>query len=186
VEGLHGALRVESAPGQGTRVYVFLPATLSPRAAEAPAGEARRAAALPAGGLVLVIEDEAMIRQAVRDILETHGLRTHATATGEEGLQALRELRGEVMAVLLDLTMPGMSGARVYQEIRAMDADIPVIVSSGYTEEYVADQFGGAAPPLFLPKPYRPRELIEKLRQAVAGTPDAGPHDSSWRRAAAS
>ncbi len=158
-----GTVQIESRPGQGTRVSVYLPLA-APQRALAPTGTA-------GGGdltaMVLVVDDEEDVLRLTRRLLERNGLRVLTAGSGEEALARFRERRTEIGAVVLDLTMPGMGGDEALGAIRALDREIPVILMSGYSEEEVARRCGVLELTAFLPKPYLPAELIDEVRRAL-------------------
>jgi YesN/AraC family two-component response regulator len=86
---------------------------------------------------------------------------------GREAVEQFREHAGEIAAVLLDVTMPKLGGEEAFLEIRKIQRDARVILSSGYSEEDFAKHFAGEEVNGFLHKPYQPEELIEKLRQVL-------------------
>lgn len=162
-----GAVFVQSQPGKGTTFRILFPAVgggrpeaLSPEEEGTrvmPGESARRA------GAVLVVDDEEAVRRFAVKAVERGGFETIAARDGEEGLSLFRERGEEIGIVLLDLTMPGMDGREVLEEIRAMDSDVPVVLSSGFS----ADQalMGLEADPgvRFLRKPYSPATLQEVM-----------------------
>lgn len=158
-----GTLQIDSRPGQGTRVSVYLPLA-APQRSLAPtdaAGEGDVTA------MVLVVDDEEDVLRLTRRLLERNGLRVLAAGSGEEALARFRERRAEIGAVVMDLTMPGMGGDEALGAIRALDREIPVILMSGYSEEEVARRCGVLELTAFLPKPYLPAELIDEVRRAL-------------------
>jgi len=170
VRAHRGAIRVTSAPGKGTTMRVLLPS--SETAAATPtstrafrvAPAARDAA--PVSGRVLVVDDEETVRKVARRVLEARGFTVDSADGGLAALQKVRETPGRFDAVLLDLTMPDMSGAATLEEIRRLRPDLPVVLSSGYSQnESNARAMAAAAG--FIQKPYRPAELVEAIRSAM-------------------
>ncbi len=161
-----GTVSVVSAPGHGTTVRVLFPAS---------AGAPRTGGRTDARGVqevsaeVLLVDDEAGVLTLMRRFLERAGYSVRTAASGEEGVARFRESRGSLSAVILDLNMPGMGGDAALQAIRALEPTLPVIVTSGYSEEEVGRRCAGARISAFLPKPYLPAELIEEVRRAVTG-----------------
>jgi CheY-like chemotaxis protein len=126
-------------------------------------------AAQGAGTTILVIDDEEIVRSMSRDILVGAGFRVLLAESGQEGL-ALYEMYGkEIDAVLLDLTMPYMSGNLVYARLKALDPDVQAVVMSGYCDAGVIERFEGVTS--FLPKPFSPEEVVDVMVEAaqVAG-----------------
>ncbi|HTM52346.1 MAG TPA: PAS domain S-box protein [Bryobacteraceae bacterium] len=160
VRGHNGVIQLQSEPGRGTTFKVYFPVSLK----EAPARVKR---AEPAGprtgqGKVLVIDDEAGVRAVAAHTLRKCGFSVILAKDGEEGLALFRQQPEEIGLVLLDLTMPKMSGDEVLQELRRIRPAVKVIVSSGYDEQDDSDRFAGEGFAGFLLKPYQPLQLIDK------------------------
>lgn len=170
VRGHGGAIRVESAPGAGATFRVYFPAAAPSMTAAAPALEAPAAPFAPAhnGGAVLVVDDEEVVRAITREVLEKAGFRVLTATNGQEGLAVFRRCADDITAVVLDLTMPYMSGVEALREIRKIRPGVPVLLSSGYTEEEAARKLDGHAPNGFIQKPYRASALLAKLQETLA------------------
>lgn len=89
-------------------------------------------------------------------------------------MEAFRAGRGEIVAVLLDMTMPHMGGEETFRALRRIDAAIPVIVMSGYTEEDIVGRFAGKGLAGFLHKPFSPASVQAKLRDVLQRAPEDG------------
>jgi signal transduction histidine kinase len=162
-----GAIKVQSAPGQGTTIRVLFPvsgAAPAPRPAESVSDPNVQLATRT----VLVVDDEEQVRTVARRILSAKGFTVLLAGGGIEALTMVREARGAIDCVLLDLTMPDLPGADVLGELRRIRPDIKVIVSSGYSQESAAPQFAGSGPAAFIQKPYRPADLVNMVK-AVLG-----------------
>ena len=157
-----GCLGVTSVEGEGTEMEVWLPLTDA-----APRPEATRAPPkLTQGeGVVLVVDDEALLRRLVRRALEPLGFSVVEAANGEDAVAYVDGPDAEVAAVILDQTMPGMGGDRALVEIRQRCPDVPVLRTSGYA----ADPSGASldAHTHFLSKPYTVDALIDMLERAI-------------------
>jgi PAS domain S-box-containing protein len=173
IVGRHGGhVDVETEVGRGTSFSIHLPATeaeLEPVAEPAPRG-------VLAGGRILVLDDEAEIRQLLTGMLEQLGFTCVALADGRIVIDAFARARGEgkpYTAVILDLTIPGgVGGLETIERLREIDPDVRAIVSSGYSDDpVVADhrRHGFAA---CLAKPYTIDHLREVL-VAVLGQREA-------------
>jgi DNA-binding NtrC family response regulator len=122
-------------------------------------------AAMPAQGSVLIIDDEAEIRESLQTLLEMEGYDVESADNGEDGLTRLGERAFDL--VLLDLALPGKSGIEILPEIRAVDPQISVIMITAYgtVEDAVRAMQSGAAN--FLQKPWDNEKLLADVRAAV-------------------
>src|ERR1700690_4279370 len=120
----------------------------------------------PAQGCVLIVDDEAEIRESLQTLLELEGYEVETAANGEEGLSKLGDRPFDL--VLLDLALAGRSGIDLLPEIRALDAQLPVIIITafGTVEDAVRAMQGGAGN--FLQKPWDNEKLLADIRTAVA------------------
>jgi PAS domain S-box-containing protein len=166
VRSHRGALRVESEEGRGSTFRLLLPA--SPVSARADAATRTPAQAWRGSGVALVIDDEPAVRHVAQRMLATFGLEVVTAASGQEGLAKLRERPNVFAVVLLDLTMPGMSGDETYQHLRTIRTDLPVVLMSGFSHQEAAARFDGHVLAGFLQKPFRLERLREIVRDAVA------------------
>jgi PAS domain S-box-containing protein len=166
-----GWIQVTSAPGQGSAFRVYLPA--------APAGAAALVEAAPPpvrGGheCILVVDDEDLVRTAARCVLERWGFRVLTAADGEQALAAYRARDPEIDLVLLDFTMPERSGMEVLRGLQSMDPSVRVIFASGQVDLGDGESFLAAGARAFVPKPYRPEELVRRVRQVLDESGSAG------------
>ena len=162
VRGHKGALKVYSEVGQGTTFKVFFPSCekLVEPLTERPKSEEDWRGT----GTILVVDDEESVRAVAQSILERFGFNVLTAVDGHEGVEVFRRHSEEIVAVLLDMTMPKMGGEAAFREIRRVRPDARVILSSGYDEQEATRRFVGKGLAGFIHKPYRPNELIAKLR----------------------
>jgi signal transduction histidine kinase/ActR/RegA family two-component response regulator len=159
-----GTVAVESEVGRGTRFQIYLPADGSPVEETAPTPLAIPA---PTGrATILVVDDEAGLRDAVARGLTRLGYRVVEGADGRDGLRTFQQHADEVDALLVDLTMPEMGGAEVVRRVREIRPNLPVIVTSGYATGGELDELlaGGAT---FLPKPFELAEVARSVAEAL-------------------
>ncbi len=156
-----GGLRVYSELGVGTSFKVLLPAA---GAVAVPPNEEPWVASWRGSGGVLVVDDEESIRSVALRMLQHLGFEVQLAASGEEALAQLRAGQALPSLVLLDLTMPGMSGEETLREMRKLHNDLRVILMSGYNEREVMYRFVGRNLAGFLQKPFRFEQLREKMR----------------------
>ena len=135
-----------------------------PHAVDAGSPERPSAAAPPA---VLIVDDEAMIRELATRTLERGGFRVLTAAHGKAAIEALEAHGAEIGLVLLDLTMPGLSGEQTLAIIRARWPGIRIMVSSGQNSESTG-QLQAQGLITFIEKPYLPYELLTAVREAFA------------------
>jgi CheY-like chemotaxis protein len=122
----------------------------------------------PFASLVLVVDDEEAIREAVRDILELAEIITVLAANGQEALDLFLQYGKRIGAILLDLRMPVMNGMETYRQIREVDQDVPIILSSGYDETALSLQIESDRAVSFLRKPYAIDALLTRVQTALA------------------
>jgi signal transduction histidine kinase len=158
-----GAIQVHSSPGQGTTFAIFLPASSQPAVArqELDPGECRGA-----GELVLVVDDDAWVRAALRRLLELFGFEV-VEAEGGRAAARIAEARSELRLVILDMTMPEMSGEATFGELRRIRPGVPVVLSTGYDEVEASRQFVSKGLAGFLQKPFTTADLVRCISRAL-------------------
>ena len=118
---------------------------------------------------MLVVDDEETVRTVAKGMLQTAGFDVLTTTDGREAVEVFREHADEITLVLLDMTMPYMSGEETFREIRRIKSDAPVILSSGYDEQEVTNRFAGKGLAGFIQKPYQYKALVKKIRSILGG-----------------
>jgi PAS domain S-box-containing protein len=164
-----GAVTVESTPGRGSLFRVWFPG--AEPAPPAPPAAAPAAPAVAAGRGVLVVEDNAVIRQTVMITLRQAGFTVLPAADGRDAVELFRREGGGIGCVLCDLTMPGMDGWETLAALRELRPGVPVILASGYSEAQAMAGAGVERPQLFLQKPYDFELLAESLRRFLPDEP---------------
>ncbi len=161
VRGHKGAIKLYSEVGKGTTFKILFPCS---EYAENKHKEALTNHPTRQGfGTILIVDDEETIRATAGMMLEDIGFTIITANDGVEGVEVFREKQAEIRAVLLDMTMPRMNGEEVFREIRMMQPDIKVILSSGYNEQDATNRFAGKGLAGFIQKPYSLSALQGKV-----------------------
>ena len=165
VRGHQGALEVQSVPGKGTTLRVLFPST-DQETKDSSTKDTDTMTGWQGYGTVLVVDDEMAILDVAQQTLTAYGFQVRTARDGLEALDRFDRYCDEVVAVLLDVTMPRLDGRETLIELRRRRGDLPILLSSGY-----APQGKGRLPEDaitgFLQKPYRPVELASRLRQLL-------------------
>jgi CheY-like chemotaxis protein len=163
VRGHRGAIAVSSRSGEGTTVRALFPTIAAEFVRPRPAAEASRAQPRLPGGTVLVADDEVIVRSVAKIALEESGFEVLLARDGEQALDLFRERADDIVAVVLDLTMPRMGGDEVLREIRTVTPGLRAILSSGYTEQQALDRLTEWGDTHFIRKPYDPQRLVQMI-----------------------
>jgi PAS domain S-box-containing protein len=172
VRSHRGLLQVESDPGQGAVFRVLLPAS-SERPPESPPAAPEPDPAATRQRVVLVVDDEPIVRSTTARMIQQIGLRTLTSEHAQAALERLENDADQIDAVLLDLTMPHMNGFEAFQILAARYPALPVIVMSGHNADEARIQFGTPQPAHFLQKPFSYADLRSALAH-VLGLPQLG------------
>jgi len=161
VRGHQGAINIYSEPGRGTTFKLLFPASEM---------EARHTVPKPVqqtewkgSGTVLVVDDDQTLQKTAATMLADMGFEVLVASDGIEGVEKFRQHREKIVAVLLDMTMPRMSGEDAFKQMRIIDPDAVVILSSGYNEQDATNAFSGKGLAGFIQKPYGYDTLKRKL-----------------------
>ncbi|HWQ10676.1 MAG TPA: CHASE4 domain-containing protein, partial [Holophaga sp.] len=159
----HGGLALSSTPGQGTCFTLWFPAS-SQRRPDLQTGAPASGEEVVKDGMILLVEDDTGIRNATARLLRSLGFPVVEAQDGIDGLACFAEHGQDICLVLLDLTMPRMDGREFLAEIRKSAPDLPVVITSGYTEQ----ELPAGDPALrFLQKPYPLSELKAAVFKAL-------------------
>ena len=166
VRGHQGGIDIESELGRGTAFRLLLPELENdPKAGSTTTG------AMTSGSFektVLVIDDEEVVRDALSQMLEASGLPFLMAPDGASGVALCKARAAEIGLVLLDLSMPGMGGEETFRELRRINPDVRVILSSGFSHEEAVQRFFGLGLSGFLQKPYGVDALKAEISRCLA------------------
>ncbi|MEU4621886.1 response regulator [Actinoplanes sp. NPDC023801] len=165
VQEASGAITVDSAPGAGTRITVYLPAADAPAPAAAP-GEARRTASPGHGERILVVEDDDDIRAITRRLLTRGGYQVSDAPTREQALEMLHEKSPPFDLLLSDVIMPGMPVLKFIQTAVAIRPSISIVFMSGYTAD--SDRQLPEGVPI-IDKPFNADTLLRQIKATLQG-----------------
>jgi CheY-like chemotaxis protein len=163
-----GWITVESRVGKGTTFHVFLPA-INSGAVKTP--DTSREEAQPRGTeTVLVVEDEAPVRELVCSVLTALGYQILEAATGMKALEVWRQHKDKIDLLLTDIVMPdGMTGRDLAEKVQAEKASLKVIYTSGYSSDIVGKDFVLREGLNYLQKPFVPQKLARVVRKCLDG-----------------
>ncbi len=161
----HGHIMVDSEPGEGTTVSIYLPLseiTLREKS------EARISTGhLHGTEVVLLAEDSDQVRQLTQRILERHGYKVLVAETGMKAMEILSTYTGPVHLLLTDVVMPGMNGRALYESVSAKYTELRVLYMSGYTDDVIAHQGVLDEGVHFIQKPFTVTGLAIKVREVL-------------------
>ncbi|VAW42382.1 PAS/PAC sensor hybrid histidine kinase, partial [hydrothermal vent metagenome] len=164
VRGHKGAVRAKSKATQGTTFQLLFPSDK----AKGSDGETAVSQTHPQQKTVLVVDDERQVREAICDILDLEEIVTLTAANGEEGVAIFSSHQARIGLIILDLSMPGMSGIETFTALREIEPTAKIILSSGYTEAEILQKMAGTSPTEFLQKPYQIDTIISTVKKHLS------------------
>ncbi|QDV51504.1 hybrid sensor histidine kinase/response regulator [Gimesia fumaroli] len=166
IRGHNGGLYVESTVEHGSCFRVILP--VATEAEEKIESDSSVDTVVPAdAGYVLVIDDDKAVCNVVNHVLNRFGFSVMVAHSGNEGIDVYEKNRDGISVILLDMTMPGLSGVETYHLLKEKGIDIPVVLTSGLSETDISDQMEGSEFLHFLKKPYKPQKLVNMVSKAL-------------------
>ncbi len=173
VRAHEGAIKVFSQPGRGSTVEVLFPARED---LQLTTGKSGGLQAWEAFGTALVVDDEQLVREVAAKVLQRQGFEVLTANNGRAALDIYEQRRGDIRLVLLDLTMPEMDGETFMREMERFEPEAPerraqIILMSGYRERSATQGLSTERLAGFLHKPFRPNELLHKVREVLEKEP---------------
>ena len=168
VEGHNGRITCSSESGRGTSFRIDLPAVAC--LVQPLEDDPDKPVEKPLGGemeTVLVVDDEPLVIEVVRDVLTQSGYRVRTATSGEEALEAYEAVGSSIDLVLLDLNMPGMGGRKTLELLLKNDPLVKVIIASGYSVTDKDSALVGKGASGYINKPYRLVDLLKKIRETL-------------------
>ena len=167
VRSHRGSIHLASAPGAGTRFEILLPCAQEAvrLAPDVLPPDSAVVVAPSVTGTVLVVDDEEMLRIAVCKMLRKERYTVIEAGDGDAALELFRANAAEIGVILLDMTLPGISGRKLFEELRRIRPDVRVILTTAYTKEMATNAIGTQQAWGFIRKPYHIADLIGLLRR---------------------
>jgi PAS domain S-box-containing protein len=162
-----GFIQVTSEPGKGSTFRIFLPVSDKATASENRVSYTEGQPALGGNETILLAEDHDGVREMARATLESLGYRVLLARDGEEALEVFSAHRNSIGLILMDVIMPRRNGPETYEAIRAIKSDVPVVFATGYSNETSALTEIVSRGIAVLQKPYSPRVLSRRVREAL-------------------
>jgi len=161
---------VDSERGKGTTVSIYLPAISAESREQGAKVVKQPKVELAMGeGTILVIEDEEVLVELFKQILEMLGYRVLEAETGKQAVEFAKTFDGQIDLALLDIKLPDMDGGRVYPLIMEARPDMKVIVCSGYSIDGPAQEILDAGAEGFIQKPFLIAPFAEKIKEVLEG-----------------
>lgn len=158
VRSHRGAIRVTTAPGQGSTFLVLLPAMPSAVSPHDDLGE----------GAILVVDDEPQVRGLAQAALECQGYQVLTAGSGSQAVELVRARGGGIRVVILDIGMTGLHGEPALAELRRLQPELEIVVSGDSSQAQSFQQFRGVRLSGFIQKPYTVQDLARVVQQAIA------------------
>ncbi len=166
VKGHEGWIDVESAMGRGTTFKLYFPTV-----EEKPAHPVELKASDMVGDseTILLVDDEAVVREMGKSILESFGYKVLLANDGFEAMQVYEKMMDKIELVILDLLMPKRSGKEILKELLITNPNLKIIISSGYSQIGVIQNLLEIGARGFIPKPYHINEMLSLIRKVLEG-----------------
>jgi CheY-like chemotaxis protein len=166
IQGHNSSIAIKSRLNEGTTIQVLFP-SIDTR------GKIRNSSndflGQELGGTILVADDEESVLKVASLTLKKAGFTVLDASNGGDAVELFKTNHDSIKLVLLDMTMPIMNGEQVMREIKHLNHDMPVVLMSGYSEQELSTRFSEAGFDGFIQKPFKPRDIIERIQQILIG-----------------
>jgi two-component system, cell cycle sensor histidine kinase and response regulator CckA len=164
VRAHQGGIQVKTAPEAGSTFHIYLPVADEQPQEQVPP----EPPSLETGSrTILLVDDERMVRQVSREALERRGFRVLTAYNGREAVDLFRQRASEISLIVLDMAMPVMSGEEAQPYLEQIRSEVPILVSSGYSEAMASSRFRSGKMLHFIQKPYTAQQLAEKVLEIL-------------------
>jgi PAS domain S-box-containing protein len=165
VQQQHGFIDVYSEVGMGSTFSVYLPVLERETSLSSVVDEQVRIS--QGQGLILVVDDDDIVRGVAESILQTVGYTVLTAKNGREGVEKYREFADSILAVLLDMVMPVMSGREAFIEMKKINPQVKVLLASGFRKDERVEEILGLGVKDFLQKPYTITTLAQTMKKVI-------------------
>lgn len=165
VRGHKGAINVYTEQGKGSSFKVLLP-VIGMHDLEAP-GAVQSNESWRGSGTILVVDDEEIVRNLAKKMLQGAGFNVLTASNGREGIDVFSAHADEIRLIILDMTMPHLGGEEAFTELKRVRADARIVLASGYNEQEVTERFAGKGLAGFIQKPFVSAELLRVIKDAL-------------------
>ena len=159
-----GIINVYSEKGKGSTFNIYLPASQRKAGKDELIGDDN---ITKGSGTILMVDDEEMILNVGSDLLRKLGYKVFTAASGNQAIDIYKDRMDEIDMVILDMIMPGMSGKDTYKELKELNKDVKVLLSSGYSVNGEAEELLSLGCNGFIQKPFNAKELHAKIRETL-------------------
>ncbi len=167
----HGRVYIDSEVGKGTTVHLYLPTMMQQTSSQSEkVVMEKNQKTISANKKILIVDDEEMLRELLAEQLIDAGYGVYEATNGLEAIEMLKQLDAQqlrVDAVMLDMNMPRMSGARAFAEIRTLFPSMPILIATGFAQDEVVQKLLESGANGLLSKPYEVEELLKKLDEIL-------------------
>jgi two-component system cell cycle sensor histidine kinase/response regulator CckA len=170
VQQAGGWIEVDSAPGEGARFSIYLPALPEPSGAGDEDGNPPSTQVAVISGTILFVEDDESIRALGARALRQHGFTVLPARHGVEALQLAGDRELHIDLLITDIVMPGLSGHELAKQLQQARPDLKMLYTSGYTDDAIALRDILVTGPAFIQKPYSLESLASKVRAVLSGS----------------
>jgi CheY-like chemotaxis protein len=165
IQDYNGQIEVDSEIGHGTTFKILLPVIEKEVSRVVLPEEEKSEASLE--GVVLLVDDEEVVREIGSDMLKALGLKCLTAANGTEGIEIFKKNSAEIKLVILDIEMPGISGEKVFHILRELRPEINILIASGYGREYLESEVFKCKISNFIPKPFKIEQLSYQVKKLI-------------------
>ncbi|MDH4317244.1 MAG: response regulator [Desulfobulbaceae bacterium] len=169
IKQFHGFIEVNSQKAMGTTFHIYLP-LLNKRSDHPPRN--KTPLIYSGTGVILVVDDDELVRKLTAEILQTAGYRVLTAQNGREAVEIYRDKRDEIAAIILDMVMPVMSGKEAYLELRQLNPDVKVLLISGFRRDSRVEEVLQLGINDFLQKPFNLESMTKAMRDLLHAPSD--------------